>query len=98
VADELRLFDAGITAQPPLHEDGDSTAALEALGRVAEAAREVAQARARFSRAVGKARHVGCSWRRLAEASGVPYQSLHRKFAEQETSGRPPGVRTSQSR
>ena len=44
MADELRLFDAGITAQPPLHEDGDSTAALEALRRVAEAAREVAQA------------------------------------------------------
>jgi hypothetical protein len=98
MAEELRLFDADITAQLPLHEDGDSTAAQEALFRVSEAAREVVEASGRFSRAVVKGRRVGCSWRRLGEASGVPYQSLHRNFAKQERSGRRLGVRTSQSR
>jgi len=98
VAEELRLFDADITAQLPLHEDGDSAAAQEALRRVAETARELAQAGGRFSRAVVKAHQAGCSWRRLGEASGVPYQTLHRKFAQQERSGRPLGVTSSQSR
>jgi hypothetical protein len=98
VAEELRLFDADITAELPLHEDGSSTTAKEAPRRVAAPAREVAQASGRFSRAVVKARQAGCSWRRLGEASGFPYQTLHRKFAEQEMSRRLLEVRTSQSR
>ena len=97
VAEELRLFDADMTAQLPLHEDRDSAAAEDVLRRVAESAKEVAQASARLSRAVVKARQAGCSWRLIGEASGVPYQSLHRKFAEQERSGRPFGVTSSRS-
>jgi hypothetical protein len=79
VPEELRLFDADVTAQLLLHQGRNSTD--EALRRVAETANEVAQTSERLCRAVVKARQAGYSWRRIGEVSGVPYQSLHRKFA-----------------
>ncbi|HXR20992.1 MAG TPA: hypothetical protein VN786_00410 [Acidimicrobiales bacterium] len=91
VPEELRLFDADMTAQLPLHGDRDNAAAEDVLRRVAESAKEVAQASARLSRAIVKALQAGCSWRRIGEASGVPYQSLHRKFAEHGRWGGPNG-------
>jgi hypothetical protein len=42
----------------------------------------VAQAQERFAAAVLTARDAGCSWRHIGTAAGVPYQSLHRRFAE----------------
>jgi hypothetical protein len=87
VAEELRLFDTDITAQLPSNGGMGSTAAQEVLRRVADTAKEVAQASARLSRAVVKARQAGCSWRRIGEVSGVPYQSLHRKFAGRGRAG-----------
>ena len=81
MAEELRLFGSDIAAQLQVNEGRDSTPAQEVLRRVAETAKEVAQASGRLSRAVVKARRAGCTWRRIGEVSGVPYQSLHRKFA-----------------
>jgi hypothetical protein len=91
VAEELRLFDADIAAQLRVNEGRDSAAAPEVLRRVAESAHEVAQASGRLSRAVVKARRAGRSWRQIGEASGIPYQSLHRKFAEQARPDGPNG-------
>jgi hypothetical protein len=91
VAEELRLFDTDITAQLPSNGGMGSTAAQEVLRRFAETAKEVTQASARLSRAVVKARQAGWSWRRIGEASGVPYQSLHRKFAGRGRASGPNG-------
>jgi len=91
VPEELRLFDADITAQLPLRANRVIAAAEDVLRRVAETAKEVAQASGRLSRAVVKAHQAGFSWRRIGETSGVPYQSLHRKFAGQ---GRSSGHRS----
>jgi hypothetical protein len=94
VAEEPRLFDPDIAAQLPLHRDRGSAAAEDVLRRVAQTATEVGQASARLSRAVVKARQAGCSWRRIGDASGIPYQSLHRKFAGPRGSGRRNGYRS----
>lgn len=53
------------------------------LQRLHQAGRLVAQAQARFASAVIAAHKAGCSWRRIGAAAGVPYQSLHRRLAEQ---------------
>ena len=78
--EELRLFDADVTAQLLLHQGRNSTD--EALRRVAETANEVAQASERLCRAVVKARQAGYSWRRIGEVSGVPYQSCTANLRE----------------
>src|SRR5580698_9158766 len=80
----LQLFAMGATA----NERSSGTRphrphpAEESLERVARAAVLVAEAQQRFRMAVIAARAVGCSWRRIGTAAGVPFQSLHRTFAE----------------
>ena len=58
------------------------TGDTDPLRRVAEAARLVSQAKVRFVSAVIAARSAGCSWRAIGTASGVPHQSLHRRFTK----------------
>ena len=75
----LRLFE-GAAEGPAV---GAKAASAEgSLRAVAEAARLVAKAQARFVAAVHVARTAGCSWRQIGTAAGVPYQNLHRSFAD----------------
>lgn len=73
----LRLFDPPGDEPRAGAEVGSAEGSLDA---VAEAARLVVKAQARFAAAVSAARAAGCSWRRIGTAAGVPYQSLHRSF------------------
>ena len=59
------------------------------LQRVRRAGRLVAQAQEGFASAVLTARGAACSWRQIGTAAGVPYQSLHRRFAQEATSQTP---------
>ena len=56
---------------------------LQSLRAASEAARVLAEAQVRLSAAVSNARAAGLSWRRIGTATGVPYQTLHRRFFEQ---------------
>jgi hypothetical protein len=80
----LRLF--GVAAEPKaaaLAQAARRSPEEGSLHRLHQAGRLVAQAQARFDVAVIAAHKAGCSWRRIGAAAGVPYQSLHRRLAEQ---------------
>jgi hypothetical protein len=81
----LRLFEAAPEGREEhSHVEAGRPALFEGpLQGVAEAGRLVARAQARFVAAVVAARRAGCSWRLIGTAAGVPYQSLHRRFAGQ---------------
>jgi hypothetical protein len=88
VHEPLRLFEDG-------PEEAEALAKAEAtapsrpetsLQVVLQAARLVTEAQARFTAAVSNARAAGLSWRRIGTVTGVPYQSLHRRFSEQTSS------------
>ena len=75
------------TAEPSRHETRSHPSQTEMadqhaepLRLVAEAARMERTARARLVEAIAAARAAGHSWRELGTASGVPHQSLHRRF------------------
>lgn len=80
----MTLFDG--TSEDPVgfalcHLETSRTVSVErSLQAVSEAAKLVVRAQARFVDAVRTARDVGCSWRRIGTAAGVPYQSLHRRL------------------
>jgi hypothetical protein len=79
----LRLFETA--TRDGREESRPETAQAGLLGgslqAVAEAGRLVTRAQARFATAVISARRAGSSWRLIGTAAGVPYQSLHRRFA-----------------
>jgi hypothetical protein len=80
----LRLF--GIAEKPEAAAQPQAAECpLEerSLQRLRKAGRLVAQAQASFDNEVIAAHKAGCSWRRIGTAAGVPYQSLHRRLAEQ---------------
>jgi hypothetical protein len=87
----LRLFEAAAEGQEEhSHVEAGRPALFEGpLQAVAEAGRLVGRAQARFGAAVIAARRAGCSWRLIGTAAGVPYQSLHRRFAGHRLSGVP---------
>ena len=77
----LRLF-----SDTPSDDEGQSRIethyerpAEEALHAVSRAAARLVAAESGFDRAVETARRAGTSWRRIAAAAGVPFQTLHRK-------------------
>jgi hypothetical protein len=82
----LQLFGANFECAPQADASGHMPASLQTVRR---AARLVLQAQDRFLNAVLTARRDGCTWRQIGTAMGVPYQSLHRRFAEQATSETP---------
>jgi hypothetical protein len=55
-----------------------------ALKTVYDNAQSVERAKARLAKAIVAAREDGCSWRQIAKAAGVPFQSLHHRFAKSE--------------
>lgn len=57
----------------------------EALRGLARSAGLLRQAELRFDRSVRDARQLGHTWRVIGKASWVPYQSLHRRFAQPNT-------------
>jgi hypothetical protein len=61
---------------------GDKGVYEVALKTVSDNAKSVARAQARLAEAVIAARDAGCSWRQVAKAAGVPFQSLHHRFAK----------------
>ena len=87
----LRLFEAAVRDGGESVSPGDGQA-----GRLADRCRPSPKlanlslrAQARFAAAVILARRAGCSWRLIGTAAGVPYQSLHRRFAVHPLSGVP---------
>ncbi len=58
-----------------------------ALKTVSDKAKSVAAAQARLAKAVIAARDAGCSWRQIAKAAGVSFQSLHHRFAKSQARG-----------
>ena len=80
----LRLFNTGETNGPGPSQimTRHHVPVQEALRQVNEAAKLIVEAQARLAAAVTAAHDAGCTWRRIGIASGVPYQTLHRKFAE----------------
>ncbi len=84
----LRLFDGDVQPRRRLSRDetAENTPAEESLPAVTEAAKLVGKAQACFIVAVTTARSAGCSWRQIGAAAGVPYQSLHRRFAARPAS------------
>ena len=66
---------------------GDKGVHEVALKTVSDNAKSVARSQARLAEAVIAARHTGCSWRQIAKAAGVPFQSLHHRFAKSEARG-----------
>jgi hypothetical protein len=89
----LQLFGTNFRCAPRADASGDMPASLQTVRR---AGRLVLQAQERFLNAVLTARRDGCTWRQIGTAAGVPYQSLHRRFAEQATS-QTPGSKKQQS-
>lgn len=61
----------------------ETSEATELLRAVAEAAKLESTARAHLDDAAAAARAAGHSWRELGIASGIPHQTLHRRFRDQ---------------
>lgn len=77
-ADQLPLF-ADPYQQGQVSRRRGRADRTDPLTRVKVAAASQQTASARFESAVASARRAGCSWRAIAGAAGVPYQSLHRR-------------------
>jgi hypothetical protein len=56
---------------------------VEALGRIAEAATLVCDAQRELDEAIEIARALGHTWRTIGVASGIPFQTLHRRHRHQ---------------
>lgn len=78
-ADELQLFEfeasGAIGGEGNTEEEIDTTM-IRALSKVAC---QLNRAESRFETTVVRARRSGLSWRRIANATGVPFQTLHRR-------------------
>ena len=74
----LRLFVSGEPVEP-MSRSGTAGRSQqdEVLLRVAGTARLLASAKARFAEEVAAAREAGISWRRISQATGVPFQTLY---------------------
>lgn len=78
----LQLF------QPSEHGAGIDTPQEDveerALARVRHASAAVRAAECRLERAIRNGRAVGCSWRHLAGAASVPFQTMHRRYRDSD--------------
>jgi len=77
----LRLFEGQPYSERKSHFETDRHAADDALEAVVLSAGRLKGAQARFDDAVTAAHRAGYSWRRIGAATGVPFQSLHRRSA-----------------
>ena len=86
----LRLFadNPGLATDPSHSETTPLARQEQALRALARSADLLRQAEHRFDHAVRDAREVGHNWRAIGTASGFPYQSLHRRFAQPNTKAR----------
>jgi DNA-directed RNA polymerase specialized sigma24 family protein len=89
--DDLSSSETGVAvsqSETPHTSSGSETRAshapcdhlrYEALVRVRDAARVASAATNDLEEVIAEARLVGCSWRAIAELSGIPFQTLHRR-------------------
>ena len=79
----LRLFtETTSEANYPSPIETKQPAPDEPLRALARSVDLLRQAESRFDGAVRYAREHGHSWRAIGSVTGVPYQSLHRRFRE----------------
>lgn len=68
--------------ETPVDESHTETGDKDVLRKVRRAARLMVEAQTHFREAVNAARRSGCSWRRIGNAAGVPFQTLHRQMTD----------------
>lgn len=78
-AEPLRLFD-GPSPDGPEQAERTYPEIDMALRRIKDAVKAIERADKDTAGAVRGARLSGCSWRSIAKASGLPHQTMHRRY------------------
>ena len=79
--EELHLFEVHDDSGERTRRPKASRSRTDPGGDLAEAARLLNRAQANLATAIDTARRMGWSWRRIGAESGLPFQTLHRRFS-----------------